>query len=169
MESANVLEKVRNNGVMASAYWHDVHIGNYRKAVTAADVLAGVEDFERLVRAGRGGPPWGSFMIAEPDIPLPDLDIRHVATEGMKRVSVHQPAQAVVLLGEGFWVSAARSLVTAMRMILPNHHSMRVFGEVEEAARWMVEALGRPPSDALTLARMAEEVRAWTELTPPPS
>lgn len=142
------LHIVHADRTYAVAHFRSLHITHYRTGISIESVGFATDDFERHVAHHRGH-PIATVMIAEPNLPLPEGEMRKFANDCMTRVSRHTGDQASVILGDGFWLSAARSVMTAMNMMSREKRNMRVFAGVPEAASWASAILGAPHESKL--------------------
>ena len=65
-----------------------------------------------------------------------------------------QQSQSIVL-GEGFLWSTVRSMVTSIEMVQARGQRRRTFGTLDEATRWLAEALGQSAMYPASLASVA--------------
>lgn len=73
-------------------------------------------------------------------IGLPSSDARAGLVQIMKDHGTRIGVCAVMVGGAGFWASAMRSTITAMRMLAPREFELRLHGTVEEILAWVPDA-----------------------------
>jgi len=133
----------------------NVHLAVYRGELTA-ETLTRVHDAHLSLLAERA--PTVVFSLAEEGTPLPGAEVRDLATRFGNEVAPRIRCSAQVLLGSGFWVSAARSFLTAILLVRQVDYPMKICSEVSEAARFVeVRNPGGPSS--LELERAVATLR----------
>lgn len=136
-----------------------VHLTWYRGPLTLALLSAADELHQRLIRAHKRTAVLGYL---EPGIPVPPSEIRERSAQLIKQNGAHVAAAGLVMPGDGFWVSAARSVVTASFVVARNPYPSKCFGEIDDAAAYVLEALGERRHT------VAEVTRAMLALRAPP-
>ena len=68
---------------------------------------------------------------------LPNAELRRAASQTMLATEAHTRCTARVFLGDGFWLSTMRSVLTAIELIQPYNQVKRTFADVRLATRWM--------------------------------
>jgi hypothetical protein len=68
---------------------------------------------------------------------LPTAEARAGVKELMARFSHRRACLAVVIQGDGFWLSAMRGAITGVRMLVPAKFPMGIFGHVEDVVEWL--------------------------------
>jgi hypothetical protein len=151
------LDVVHVDEVVAIARWKTIHLTNFRSKIRAESVLRAIQDFEKLAKA-HPGERLGTVMVIEPNLPLPDPDLRSIAIEANRKLHAYEPYSAAALLGEGFWVSAARSVLTAI--LIAARRQTYAAGSIEQACNWVCLRVGRLPSDVPALVDAIAELRS---------
>lgn len=100
-----------------------------------ASVTAG-----RQLSAKRGG-PIAALTIIEQGAALPGNELRGELNRTVETSRPYTLCAAQVLRGNGFWVSTARSLLTAITLLRPGDLPRRVFEDSAPAARWAARHL----------------------------
>jgi hypothetical protein len=77
------------------------------------------------------------IAIVKQGVMLPDTALRKMANDAMLATERHTRCTARVFLGDGFWLSTMRSVLTAIELIRPYDQVRRTFGDVQQATRWM--------------------------------
>ena len=72
-------------------------------------------------------------------IVLPDMPTREAFVRLMKSSNNALACVAVIVGGTGFWASAARSLVTGLRVLARGEFDMRLHGDISEVVKWLPE------------------------------
>lgn len=116
------------------------------------------------------GRPAGSVSIVavDPTAVFPSEATRRVASE-VTRKTAHQTAvNATIVLGDGFWASAVRGILTTFTSIVPAQHPRKVFRHEEDGVAWALEATGEPASKYLQLV-LASLTELKTGASAPPT
>ena len=116
--------------------WH----GGITEASLESSREAGIEMNRRFPKG------IGSFIVAREGIPLPSADIREISETNMREASHWVREAAIVIEGEGFWSSAARSIYTAMVLFSRVPYGQKVFRDVRPAGAWLAASLEDGPS-----------------------
>jgi len=133
----------------------NVHLAVYRGELTT-EALARVHEAHLALLAAHA--PTVVFSLAEEGTPLPGAEVRELATRYGNEIAPRIRCSAQVLLGSGFWVSAARSLLTAVLLVRQVDYPMKICSDIGEAARFIeVRNPGGPSS--LELERAMRELR----------
>lgn len=82
----------------------------------------------------------GHLVLVEgtPKMPSPEARDHAARYSSQSRMS----AIAIVLDGEGFWMSAARALLTTVLFVTRNEAPTKLFSRLEHAVTWQAAALG---------------------------
>ncbi len=102
-------------------------------------------------------------------VKIPGPELRRAIDLSVKDATQHSRCTATVLSGTGFWLSAMRSVLTAMELIRPGDMPRRTFQVVPPASRFIAEQLGHDGAwaEKLTLAaHAAATTTAQHALTP---
>jgi hypothetical protein len=75
-------------------------------------------------------------IVREPT-QLPDFEARASLLRMMNENAGVLAAMAIVVGGSGFWATAMRSVVTAMRMVGSRAFELRINGTIQEASEWI--------------------------------
>lgn len=115
-----------------------IHLTYYRGPLNLARLDVADTFHQRLIRKfGRTS----VLGFLEPGIPVPPSDVRERSAALIKQNGALVAAAGLVIPGEGFWVSAARGVVTASFVLARNPYPMKCFGDVGDAARYVLDAL----------------------------
>jgi hypothetical protein len=101
----------------------------------------------------------GALTIVEAHVPMPDSEARAVSASSTKESDRWVTAAATVMLGDGFWMSAARSVYTGIMLLARGAKTRKVFGDADEGAAWLAEELGFEPAQREALTTFIEEMR----------
>jgi hypothetical protein len=96
-----------------------------------------------------------ALTIVQPNIRLPDAELRRAASEAMAATRSRTRAVARVFLGDGFWLSSVRSVLTAIELLRPYDLPKRTFGELSVATHWLSQLIH---ADATWAQRLNEVV-----------
>mgnify|MGYP003471438812 CR=1 FL=1 len=100
-----------------------------------------VERLHAVTEKRRKQFPHGISVIhlVKGNIALPEQATRDAFVRLMKVTDGVLACVAVVVGGTGFWASAARSLVTGLRVLARGEFEMRLHGEIAEVVKWLPE------------------------------
>lgn len=122
--------------------------------------LAGLECSKKVGLEFVRNHPNGFYAlnVVRSGLAIPDLSLQRKAAEISKLVDPHLLGTVIVLPGEGFWVSAARSFLAGLHMLSPLRTKREVVATLEEGARAIARRANRPDSwaRALTASLAAE-------------
>jgi hypothetical protein len=92
--------------------------------------------------------------LVYPGIELPNHELRKLSSETMAATRQHTNSCVRVFLGDGFWLSTMRSVLTAIELIKPYDLPRRTFSEIPPAARWLAKNIDESLAwaDRLTVA-----------------
>lgn len=155
---ASGLDVVVERDAVRAGAWRTVHIAVYRATPTLDDMRANSDAHAAL--RDRYPDRTAVLVFVERVSRMPDGDVRTHISKAQKDAAPHTLCAATVLGGEGFWVSAAHSVLVGVGLFLRPACPTRVFKELEEAAAWVVEHLDDPDARPAELARAVQELRA---------
>src|SRR5688572_15625936 len=122
------------------AHRNQVLVVNYRGAIMPS-LMDATEDIQRSVLALNGNTCL-MLCVIENGLPLPGDDARLNITNHFKRVSEKNTAFATVLLGDGFWAGAARSILSGFTLVVRTPCPNGTFANIEGGARFLATQLG---------------------------
>ncbi len=64
-----------------------------------------------------------------------------------------------MILGDGFWRSTARSVVTGILLLARCDRPRRAFGEIDERTRWIADEVGLPKERWERLVKFVDQLR----------
>ena len=137
----------------------DMVVVTVRTAITV-DMLRASVSAGRKLTAMRGQ-PIAALTIIETGAAVPGSDLRSELTRTVEESRKYTLCAAQVLRGHGFWLSAVRSLLTALAMLTPGE-PRRVFENPAPAARWIGPYLKR---DTVWAEQVAQALRSVTRPT----
>jgi hypothetical protein len=119
-----------------------VHLVAYHDTPSIATLRAS----DRLHGALRKRYPGNTAILTwiAAGLKLPEKEVREVASDLFRRVAREIRCSATVVAGEGFWASAARSVLTGIQILSRTPCPARAFGRVGEASAWLVPHLVDP-------------------------
>lgn len=82
-----------------------------------------------------------SLAIAPPTAKMPNAETRTAASQAVEEALPHTLCAAQVIMGEGFWYSTLRSVLTAIEQFRPNDRPRRTFRDLDEALAWLSSQL----------------------------
>ncbi len=113
----------------------NVLVNAWLARMTRADVeVAGMAGREMSRRYPKG---IGSINVMPEQLPLPDASARAAGAESLREAQRWMLANAVVIEGSGFWLSAARAAYGALQLGVINQCPQGVVGTVADACAWL--------------------------------
>jgi hypothetical protein len=103
-----------------------------------------------------------SLTIVRANIRLPEAELRNAVSEAMAATRSRTRAVARVFLGDGFWLSSVRSVLTAIELLRPYDLPKRTFAEVPDATSWLARTIQRDAGWAKHLNDTVEELTRAT-------
>jgi hypothetical protein len=145
---ASDLRVVLDCEAVRAGAWRQVHVAVYRSTPTLADMQANSRAHAELRE--RYPDKTAVMVFVEKIGRMPDAEIRAHISRAQKEAAPHTLCAATVLGGDGFWVSAAHSVLVGVGLFLRPACPTRMFKNLEEAAGWVVSYLddeGARPQD----------------------
>jgi hypothetical protein len=136
--------------------------------VTPEDVFATLKCSE-IINAYR---PEGnaSIVALDPTCTFPSDPTRRAAVEVTRRTREQKVAQAVIVLGDGFWASAIRGFLTTMSSLSRVNFTQKVVRHEEEAVDWSIAAIGESTAKYRSaLLEALAQLKPGTTVPPPSS
>jgi hypothetical protein len=121
------------NGIMLVRSFRRSTAPDYRAMFKASEIA--------LERRKQG---LGVIVVIEPTAEIPNEETRRAAAEAARSISEHLQAAAIVVLGDGFWASAMRGLITALGLMTAQRYPQRSFRYESEAVDWILQVLNEP-------------------------
>ena len=120
-----------------------------------------VDRLHRITERRRKQFPNGISVVhlVKGNIALPDPPTREAFVRLMKSSNGALACVAVVVGGAGFWASAARSLVTGMRVLARGQFDMRLHGDIAEVVKWLPEKHAARTGVHMDSAQLAHALR----------
>ena len=115
--------------------WQNLALIAWFAPLTVEHVVPIEQMFRRFGEQHPGG--FSTIHIVAGELQLPSLEMRtmlaHMTNEHASRL-----AASVVLIGTGgFWASALRGVVTALRVLVPQRLELRVCASIDEVVQWL--------------------------------
>jgi hypothetical protein len=76
------------------------------------------------------------ITVVYPGIKLPGTEMRKASSEAMAQTRAYTSCAVRIFLGDGFWLSTVRSVLTAIELIAPYDLPRRTFSEIPAATQW---------------------------------
>lgn len=109
------------------------------------------------------------FSIIEENTAMPTSEVRGQANECWKQTRSNVRAVATVVEGSGFWVSAARAVITGITMVERGTAPQKAFSTTEDAIGWLERRhLLGDGNDGATLTRVLTQLRQQLAAQPKP-
>jgi hypothetical protein len=136
--------------------------------VSPSDVQATLVGHEAAVACRPEGS--GAIVAVDSTAAFPSEETRRTALAVTRKTGSKTSAHVLVVLGDGFWASAVRGIMTTLASLSPANHPRKVVRYEEEGVDWAIEALGESPAKyrPLLLAALAQ-LKVGTTAPPPPS
>jgi hypothetical protein len=83
-----------------------------------------------------------SVVAIDPTSTFPSEETRRAALDVTRLTSSRTAAHVVIVLGDGFWASAIRGVLTTLNSLSQTNHPRKVVRYEEEGVDWAIEALG---------------------------
>ena len=136
-------------------------------AVSPDDIRATLKCYE-VLQAYR---PEGSVSIVavDPSSSFPSEATRRAALEVTRVTNAKTVAVSVIVLGDGFWASAIRGVLTTLGSLSQPTHPRKTFRYEEEGVNWAIECIAESPQRyrPALLSALTQLKSAVT--SPPPS
>jgi hypothetical protein len=126
-------------GIFSSYMWTDVAFTLWFGAATM-ESLAVFEEACKQCIANHPGRMSSVHMIVPGRSVLPSAEARAALARLTTDYADSTAAIAVVIPGAGFWASAIRGLVTAIRMLGSREYELKMFATIDEVVGWLPEA-----------------------------
>lgn len=86
------------------------------------------------------------MVVLDPITGLPTGDdVRKTAVDVLKKTQKHVLASATAFLGDDFWASALRGVLTTLDVLAGSAKPQKTFRTPEQAVDWALAELGEPP------------------------
>jgi hypothetical protein len=86
-----------------------------------------------------------SIIAIDPSAAFPSEGARAAAVEAAKQTKGTTVGYVMVVLGDGFWASAIRGVLTTQAYLSRVDHPKKVVRHEEEAVDWAIEAVQEEP------------------------
>lgn len=150
-------------GLEIHAAHADVRVGSYGPvhlvAYHSTPSVTNLRTSDRLHRTLRQRYPGRTAVLSwvAAGLKMPDKEVRDFASGLFRDVARDIRCSATVIAGEGFWASAARSVLTGIQILSRSPCPNRAFGKIDEAAVWMMQWItDEPDIEAAPLALAME-------------
>jgi hypothetical protein len=164
------LETLYDDPQLVVAAIADIMLVLWRKRATV-DSLSKVDEVCRSLVARNGR--FSAIHLVRGSVSLPDQDTRAALQDFSQRWADNMIITCVVLLGNGFWVSAMRALMMTVPWGFAFHvhgkaHRVYMATDVSEAADWLAphhseeSALGAEAQELERAMRLLLELRSQT-------
>jgi hypothetical protein len=137
---------------MGVASYGNLLISCWRESVDVADVRSLFPTTERLLLVHTGG--IGTMNLIAENCVAPQ-DSREVGGKQIRDLGPRLLCTTNVLLGAGFWVSAARAITSMISLISRRPLPTLITASVDDATRWQAPLLGAVDGEAIDAERLA--------------
>jgi len=86
-----------------------------------------------------------SVVAVDPSSSFPSEDTRRAALEVTRFTNATTVAVAVIVLGDGFWASAIRGVLTTLGFLGQPTHPRKIVRYEEEGVDWAIESIAESP------------------------
>lgn len=123
-----------------------------------------VDRLHRVTERRRKQYPNGisTIHLVKGNLTLPDQPTRDAFVRLMKSSNSALACVAVVVGGSGFWASAARSLITGLRVLARGSFDMRLHGDTTEVTKWLPEKHAARTGVHVDAAQLSEALQFVT-------
>jgi hypothetical protein len=134
--------------------------------VTPEDIRATLRGHEALIAyRAQGG---ASIVAVDPSATFPSEATRRTALEITRGTAPVTLAHALIILGDGFWASAMRGVMTTIWSLNAANHPRKVVRQEEEGVEWAIEAIGESTQKyRQALLSGMSQLRANATIPPP--
>ena len=110
-----------------------------------------------------------SIVAVDPTSTFPSEDTRRAALQVSRETSSLSVGLVIIILGDGFWASAIRGVVTTLTSLSPTNSTPRkVVRYEEEGVDWAIETVNESPSKYRSALLTALDQLKPAEMAPPP-
>ena len=132
------------------------------------------EDFEPTIKCAeilRAFRPQGSgsLVAIDPSSAFPSEEARRAAVNVSRETSAQTQALAIIILGDGFWASAIRGVVTTLTSLTKSTNPRKVVRYEQEGVEWVISTLGESREQYEDALLSALDQLKPAETAPPPS
>jgi hypothetical protein len=109
-----------------------------------------------------------SIVAVDPTTTFPSEETRRTAIDLTRKTANQTLADALVILGDGFWASAMRGVMTTIWSLNSSNHPRKVVRQEAEAVDWVIETVqeSAPKYRQLILSAL---VQLRADVTIPPT
>jgi hypothetical protein len=112
----------------------------------------------------------GAIIALDPTASFPSEQTRRTALEITRQTAPKILAQALVILGDGFWASAMRGVMTTIWSLIAANYPRKVVRQEDAAVDWVIETVGESaPKYRQILLEALSQLRAGAPAAPSPS
>lgn len=142
------------------ATWRNVLMTNWR-GVVVKDPLAATRaiSFGLAERYPEGV---AVYNVVERGIPMPDPELRRLASDIIHDTGDHLRCTSTVIIGEGIWAGMARAALAGITLFARHRHPQKVFGTLEDSAEWVAPMVSPPGTPVALLVKQGEQMRQTT-------
>ncbi|HMI86241.1 MAG TPA: hypothetical protein VK550_19240 [Polyangiaceae bacterium] len=133
--------------------------------VTPEDIRATLLGHEALIAYRQEG--GGSIVAVDPTANFPSEATRRVALEITRTTGPKTLAHALIVLGDGFWASAMRGVMTTIWSLNFANRPRKVVRQEGEGVDWVIETVGESvPKYRQLLLSALSQLRAGATVPP---
>jgi len=156
MTGLTQLEIVHDDPTIGLLTKGSLFVVQFREAATA-DSLAVMEAEHQRLRT-RLGRKLEQLTIIPFGASLPEGELKMAAARAYRTMSAHNHCAATVVIGVGFWASAARSALTGLSLLARPACPSKTFGDIPSALSW----IGSTSGDAIgSVHAVSGELERW--------
>jgi hypothetical protein len=156
--SRSRLEVLVESPLTTVATFEETVITVVRSELTMESLVAGKQANARLYARYKQGT--SALIIVHPGIRMPDAELRRASAEAMAATRTTTRASARVFLGDGFWLSSVRSVLTAIELLRPYDVPKRTFADVRTASSWLAQSIHAEGGWAARLQEAVSDLEA---------
>jgi len=110
-----------------------------------------------------------SIIAVDPNSGFPSEETRRAALEVTRFTNSTTLSVSIIILGDGFWASAIRGVLTTLGFLGQPTHPRKVFRYEEEGVDWAIESIAESPQRYRSLLLAALEQLRPAATSPPPA
>lgn len=153
---------VHRDGGNIVAVWENLVLAVWRESPTVSSMQA-IHDSHLKILEHRASVAHLVLVDGTPKMPTPEARDRAARYSSQSRMN----AIAIVLDGQGFWMSAARAFLTTILFVTRNDAPTKLFADIDDAVAWQAQVLGEAEGFAYRARAAITGLRAFSGIPLP--
>jgi len=141
---------------IAIGAYENVHLVCYRQSLDLDMLRRDRAAHDALAKRYPKG--FGLVCTSQPNLSLPTQEVRRESAYMLQANRGRVLAAAVVVGGDGFWASAARSVITGINLVATPPYPIKIFDEVMPASGWLAPQVPNLPGGSFALTTAIREL-----------